>query len=391
MKAPQRVALSLAPWLLLALLGTHAGDYVPPRGQWQARAPAALGFDSARLDAAVAYAQGKAVVQPGDMYRVLLDAYAAREPHYVVLGPTRDRIGSAGLVIRHGYIAAQWGDVERADMTFSVTKSYLATVVGLAVADGRIASVQDTLASSVAGDLFAGPHNGAITWRHLLQQTSDWQGTLWGTPDWADRPEGATPADWPQRPLSAPGTRFKYNDVRVNLLAYALMQVMQRPLPELLRERVLDPIGASDRWQWRGYRNSQVLLDGTPVESVSGGGHFGGGLFISARDHARFGLLMLRNGRWGKRQLLDPQWIAHARTPGSANPEYGYLWWLNSGRKAIPAAPESTYWAAGFGGHYLYIDPEHDLVVVLRWVPDLAGSITQVLQALAQPGPRSPD
>lgn len=378
-----------ARWLALALSSAltlaQAAEYVPPFGEWQARPAIELGFDPARLDAAVAYAQSKAVVQPTDMYRVLLDAYTAREPNYAVLGPTRGRVGSAGMVIRHGYIAAQWGDLERADMTFSVAKSYLATVAGIAVADGRIASVDERLANSAAGALFGGPHNGAITWRHLLQQTSDWQGTLWGTPDWADRPEGATPADWPKRRLSEPGTRFKYNDVRVNLLAYALLQVLQRPLPEVLRERIMDPIGASGSWEWRGYRNSQVMLQGKPVESVSGGGHFGGGLFISALDHARFGLLMLRNGRWGERQLLDPAWIAHARTPSLANPEYGALWWLNTGRTAIPAAPESAYWAAGFGGHYVYIDPANDLVVVLRWVPDLAGTIARVLQAQATP------
>jgi len=95
--------------------------------------------------------------------------------------------------------------------------------------------------------------------------------------------------------------------------------------------------------------------------------------------------LLSANGRWGERQLLDPAWIAHERTPSLANPEYGALWWLNTGRTAIPAAPESAYWAAGFGGHYVYIDPANDLVVVLRWVPDLAGTITRVLQAQKTP------
>lgn len=373
----------LALCLLGLLVVAQAAEYVPPAGEWQARAPAQLGFDPDKLAQALQYAQSKAVVEPSDMYRVLLDAYTAREPNYAVLGPTRDRVGSAGLVIRHGYIAAQWGDVERADMTFSAVKSYLATLVGVAVAEGRIASVHERLSDSHAGKLFDSEHNRPITWQHLLQQNSDWQGTLWGTPDWADRPEGATPADWPNRRLSAPGSRFKYNDVRVNLLAYALLQSVRQPLPQLLRERIMQPIGASDSWQWRGYRNSEVLLDGKPVESVSGGGHFGGGLFISALDHARFGLLMLRNGRWGERQLIAPQWIAQERTPSVSNPEYGYLWWLNTGQRAIPAAPESAFWAAGFGGHYVYIDQANDLLIVLRWVPDLSGSVTQVLQALA--------
>ena len=69
-------------------------------------------------------------------------------------------------------------------------------------------------------------------------------------PDWADRPKGEDPARWRYRPLHAPGSRFKYNDVRVNLLAWALLQVHRRPLPEVLRERIMDPIGASTTWRW---------------------------------------------------------------------------------------------------------------------------------------------
>lgn len=371
--------------LLLALLAwapAFASEYVPPPGNWEHRAPAALGFEPQALAAAVAYAQSKAVVEPTDMHRVLLDAYVAREPNYRVLGPTRDRLGSAGLVIAHGYIAAQWGDLERADMTFSAVKSYLSTLVGIALADGLIKDIHDPVARYVRDGRFSDEHNGTITWQHLLQQTSDWRGRLFDTPDWADRPEGATPADWPQRPLSAPGTRFKYNDVRINLLAYALLHVFKQPLADVLQQRIMALIGASTSWNWRGYRNSSVMIDGKLIESVSGGGHFGGGLFISALDHARFGLLLLRNGRWGKQQLIAPDWLTQARAPSSANPEYGYLWWLNSKRTAIPAAPESAFWAAGFGGHYVYVDQANDLVVVLRWVPDLPGVITRVLAAM---------
>ena len=72
-------------------------------------------------------------------------------------------------------------------------------------------------------DLFEAEHNQKITWDHLLRQTSDWQGTLWGKPDWADRPEGKNSAEWPNRPLREPGTHFKYNDVRVNVLSLAAL------------------------------------------------------------------------------------------------------------------------------------------------------------------------
>jgi CubicO group peptidase (beta-lactamase class C family) len=145
-------------------------------------------------------------------------------------------------------------------------------------------------------ELFDSPHNQPITWNHLLRQTSDWQGTLWGKPDWADRPEGEKPSDYPKRKLWEPGAHYKYNDVRVNLLAYAALNVWRRPLPEVLRDEVMEPIGASNTWRWHGYDNAWVTIDGRKVQSVTGGGHWGGGMFISARDMARFGYLFLRNG-----------------------------------------------------------------------------------------------
>ena len=72
--------------------------------------------------------------------------------------------------------------------------------------------------------------------------------------------------------------------MRINLLAYSLLQVLREPLPVVLRENIMDPIGASRTWRWHGYRNSWVELDGLRMQSVSGGGHFGGGLFINTYD-----------------------------------------------------------------------------------------------------------
>jgi CubicO group peptidase (beta-lactamase class C family) len=217
-------------------------------------------------------------------------------------------------------------------------------------------------------DLFEAEHNQNITWEHLLRQTSDWQGTLWDKPDWADRPEGPASA-WAKRTLHEPGTRFKYNDVRVNLLALATLHVLRRPLPEVLRDDVMEPIGASSTWRWHGYENSWIELDGRRVPSVSGGGHWGGGMFINAWDMARFGYLILRNGVWRGREIVPTRWIAMARTPGKANAEYGFMnWYLNTGRKSLPSTPESSVTFRGNGQNIIYIDWEHDLVVVVRWI-----------------------
>ncbi|GHA72608.1 serine hydrolase domain-containing protein [Cognatilysobacter bugurensis] len=371
--------------LTAALLvgAAHASDYVPPRHEWERRSPTAAGFDPARLEAAVSYAKQKAEVEPADLRPVLMAAYGAKEPNYRILGPLTPRSEASGLIVRGGRIVAEWGDIHRVDMTFSVVKSYLSTVAGLAVDDGLIASVDDRVASYVPGPWYDRPHNGAITWRHLLHQTSDWSGALWDVHDWADRPVGDDPS---KRALHAPGTHYKYNDVRINLLALSLLHVMREPLPRVLKARIMDPIGASPTWRWHGYENSWIELDGLRMQSVSGGGHFGGGMFVSAADHARFGLLMLRHGQWGGRQLVSRNWIDRATRPSPVKLDYGFLWWLNTGREAIPAAPESAFWGAGFGGHYVYVDREHDLVVVLRWTPDLPGVVTRVLAALEPPG-----
>jgi CubicO group peptidase (beta-lactamase class C family) len=159
------------------------------------------------------------------------------------------------------------------------------------------------------------------------------------------------------------------------------MQVWREPLPVVLKREVMDPIGASTTWRWHGYGNSWVTLDGRRVQSVSGGGHFGGGMFINSLDHARMGLLFLRGGNWAGRQIVPAEWIEAMRQPTPARPDYGYMWWLNTGRERIPEAPESAFWASGFGGNYIYIDQQNDLLIVLRWIPALDEVVPAVMAA----------
>lgn len=339
-------------------------------------------MDAAKLTAAIDLAQSKAVVEPKDLAIAITDSFSPREPDFRILGPTKPREGSSGLVIRKGYIVAEWGDVERVDMTFSAVKSYLSTIMALALRDGLVNDIQAPVSRWLRDGKFASEHNRNITWHHLMNQTSDWQGTLWDVPDWADRPEGKDRSKWPSRELHEPGSYFKYNDVRINLAAYSLLQVWREPLPVVLKREVMDPIGASTTWRWHGYKNSWVILDGQKMQSVSGGGHFGGGLFISAMDHARMGLLFLRNGKWQDRQIVPPEWISAMRQPTPVKPDYGYMWWLNTARKRIPAAPASAFWAAGFGGNYIYVDQENDLLIILRWVPALEDVVEAVMSAL---------
>ena len=113
-------------------------------------------------------------------------AYVQEKPPYnTVIGEVRPRGGVNGLILRGGRIVAEWGDTRRTDMTFSCAKSYIALVAGLAF-DRALLSLDDRVADSVPDEGFASPHNRAITWRHLLQQTSEWQGVLWDKPDSVD-------------------------------------------------------------------------------------------------------------------------------------------------------------------------------------------------------------
>ncbi|MEO6332100.1 MAG: serine hydrolase [Gemmatimonadaceae bacterium] len=379
--------------------------YPGPAGSWERRSPRQVGMDSARVAAAVAFAVANESRAPRDLLLAHVQSFG-REPFGDAIGPFKPRGDPTGLIIRRGYVIAEWGDPQRVDMTFSVSKSFLSTVVGVAFDRGLIPDlnrpVHEDLAPVVTlshaprspADMASGdpsifypfdtPHNRRITWNDLLRQTSDWEGTLWGKPDWADRPDRDA-SSWLTRVRNKPGTSYEYNDVRVNALALAALNVWRRSLPRVLAEYVMDPIGASPTWRWYGYDNSWIVLDGAPVQSVAGGGHWGGGMFISAYDQARFGLLTQRRGVWAGRRILSERWVQMALTPTPVQPDYGFMnWFLNTGRKRLPSAPESAYMHLGNGTNMIYVDPEHDLVVVARWIDNgaLDGLVGRVLAAI---------
>lgn len=355
---------------LFVSLVAFGQDYYPSRWEWEEKSPLTFGIDTAQLNAAIQFAHDHEYEGEKDLRRAILKGFSY-EPYHKILGPTKRRGGPAGMILKDGYVIAKWGDTKRVDMTFSVTKSYLSTVAGLAVDAGLIQSVDDKVKQYVWDDTFRGEHNGKISWRHLLNQSSDWSGQLFGLYDWADRPprEGDID-DWRYRKLHEPGTHYKYNDVRVNVLSYSLLQVWRKPLPQILKEKIMDPIGASTTWRWCGYDHAFVNVDGVKVQSVSGGGHSGGGVFIHTEDHARFGLLFLRDGAWDGQQLISKDWIKMATTSSEANPNYGFMWWLDKSAEGarMPAISENAFYAAGFGGNYIVVEPEHNLVIVTRWL-----------------------
>jgi len=357
-------------------------DYFPVRNAiWLEKTPSELNVDLEWLNDAVDFAKENEYSGSRDLRIAILKGFA-REPFHEILGPTKKRGGPAGLILKDGYVVAKWGDTKRVDMTFSVTKSFLSTVTGLGIDKGLITNETDFAKDYIWDGTFDGRHNSKITWQHLLQQNSDWSGELWGGKDWADRPprEGDLD-DWKNRALKEPGTHMEYNDVRVNVLAYSALHVWRKPLPQVLKEEVMDKIGASTTWRWFGYENAWTTIDGLKMKSVTGGGHSGAGLFISAEDMARFGVLFLNNGKWKNEQLISEDWIQRAITPSQPNVNYGYMWWLNKkGPRHWENVSEDIYYAAGFGGNFIVVDRTHNVVVVTRWLePSKVGEFMQKL------------
>jgi Beta-lactamase len=381
-------------------------NYFPPPQYWAHKTPAEMGLDATKIQEAIAFHKENEIKNPRSMEQSHYQSFG-KEPYGFAIGPFADRGEPTGVIIYKGYIVAEWGEPKRCDITHSVTKSFLSTVVGLAVDKGLIANVNDTVAPYLppielynqpvmrSADDFGKPelltpfettHNRTITWDNLLRQTSDFEGTLWGKPEWADRPD-ADASTWLNRPRNKAGTVYEYNDVRVNALALAATSVWRKPLPQVLKENIMDLIGASNTWRWTGYRNSWIVLDGQPVQSVSGGGHWGGGMFINAFDMARFGLLTLNKGNWQGRQLISEQWIKQATTPTACKTDYGYMnYFLNTDKKAMPSAPLSSFHHVGNGTNMVYVDPEHELVMVVRWIDNKAldGIVKRVLDAFGK-------
>jgi CubicO group peptidase (beta-lactamase class C family) len=379
--------------------------YFPSAQNWEQRTPAESGLDAGRIQEAIAIAKAAETKNPRNMETSHYQTFG-KEPFGEGIGPFAERGDPTGIIVYKGYIVAAWGEPLRCDMTHSVTKSFLSAVVGVAVDQGLIRNVQDTVASYIppielftpdqvhrSADLigqpqllqpFSSAHNKTLTWDNMLRQTSDWEGTLWGKPEWADRPDPDA-SKW-LRKRNVPGTVFEYNDVRVNALALAATSVWRRPLPQVLKQYIMDPIDASNTWRWSGYRNAWIVLDGVPVQSVSGGGHWGGGMFINAYDMARFGLLTLHRGKWNGKQLLSEQWIQQSLTPTAAKTDYGYMnWFLNTDRKMLPSAPASAFMHIGNGNNLIYVDAEHELVAVVRWISDnkaMDAVIRKLLEAI---------
>ncbi len=291
-----------------------------------------------------------------------------------LLGPVHDRGPVSGVITLDGRQLASWGEPDRADLTFSIAKTYLALLAGVAHDRGLIPDVDEPVRVRVPGIGFDSEHNASVTWAQMLQQTSEWQGEYFGLSDQADHYRAVTFGKAPDgkkgdlRKLQTPGTYWEYNDVRINQFSLALLHLFGRPLPEVFREAIMQPLGASENWQWVGYDNAWIELGGRRVQSVPGGTHWGGGLSISANDQMKVSRLFLDQGKVDGHQIISREWLERMVTPCALAPFYGYLVWLNHEGKVFPSVPASSYFAIGAGSSFMWIEPERRLSVVVRWL-----------------------
>lgn len=352
------IAALLAP--TLAAQSARA-TYYPARGSWQHKAPEQAGMDADKLKEAVAWAEAHASTWDFDKDQVRVFGK--------VLGALpAQRAATNGIILRHGYIVAEFGDTKANDPVYSVAKSFISTTASIAFAKGLIHGVDDKVGGYVHDGGYDSPHNAKITWKNHLQQESEWEGEMWGKDARFLGVEEFGGGERKAREIQEPGTYYEYNDVRINRLALSLARVFGEGLPAVLKANVMDKIGSSEEWRWMGYgAKSTVEIKGKPVESVSGGTRWGGGLWINSQDLARFGLLILNKGKWEGKQVVSEQWIQQATTPSAHGPDYGYLWWLNTKQKQWPSGPASSFAAVGNGGNIVWIDPEHDIVLVWHW------------------------
>lgn len=260
------------------------------------------------------------------------------------------------VVVRHGAIVAEWYEPGRDASSFapswSVAKSFTSALVGIAIEEGLIESVDVGMAEFFPE--WRGTPKESITLRDVLSMASGLR--------WDEDYTPGNPSDIIQmivsevdhlayaasRPLEVPpGTRFSYSSGDTMLLAGVLRVVTGRIAGRYAEEKLFAPIGMGpvDWWQdASGNTVTYCCLD-TP-----------------SREFARFGLLYLHGGNWDGRQVVPAEWVAESTSPNRVWEGYGFQWWL-SGRTE-PGLPADLYAALGHDGQFIYVIPSLDLVVV---------------------------
>ena len=318
-----RLAAAVLCTLLAARFAAAADRY--PGATWERADPGAAGWSTSKLAKAETWSQ---------------------------------RLASTAVVIVHrGAIVAEWGDTSARTPLASVRKSLLSALIGKVVERGEMKLSQPIGALGIDDNepSLTAEEKTATVGDLLKSRSGIYHAALYETP--------AMAAQRPRRFSHKPGSFWYYNNWDFNTLGAIYEHAARSSIFDAFEREIARPIGMQD------YRPS----DG---EYVTGAASVYPAypIRMSARDLARFALLYLRKGRWQDREIIPARWVeesTQAYSHSEFGPGYGYLWWtapLNGGFSSLVELPKGTFWAAGAGGQYAFVIPQHDLVVVRRGV-----------------------
>jgi CubicO group peptidase (beta-lactamase class C family) len=305
------------------------------------------------------------------------------------------------VIVRYGYLVYEhyWQGLDQTDGhdVRSVTKSVIGALVGIAIAEGKIKSVDQTVGELLAAQLpkDADPRFAGVTVKQLLTMTSGLAGD--GTPGGDTRIEDAMwkSPDWvrhilSRRLVSEPGTEWAYSNASSHLLSAIVASVSGQSTLEFARAKLFNPLGIRTDGAFEPVLSDHI--DAATVEAYEQasvawpvdpqGYHYGAAfLRLPARDLAKFGYLYLNGGRWDGNQLVPAGYVAAATSPKGSSPnlDNGYGWhWLVANE-----GDHHTFSARGYGGQLIYVVPDLDLVTVITSDPEKGGNpenlITQTI------------
>lgn len=320
-------------------------------------------------------AKPAAVVYPGTQWGHVDAASAGFDQARLDEIATRAKKGGSNcfLVSRRGKIVDEqyWNNTtpDRAQEVYSATKSYTSTLVGIAQHDGTL-NIADK-ASKYIPQWVGGP-SADVTLKNLLQMDS---GRHWDVKtDYLDMAAAARDKTAFSIALgqdTPPGSKWVYNNAALQTMAAVLQQATGEEPATYAQDTLLGPIGMTQSHMTKDASGSTLMFMG---------------LQSTCRDMARFGYLMLNNGKWKDTQVVPAAWVddatGHSSQQGNAG--YGYLWWLNRKGRIVdpvlaatgqagaevtngqmaPGAPADMYWAIGLGNQIIQVDPGSDTVVV---------------------------
>ena len=268
---------------------------------------------------------------------------------------------AAVMVVQGGRVVDEWGETTTRYNIHSIRKSLLSALYGIHVHDGRIDLTRTLRELGISDNApsLSDVELGATLHDVIKARSGVYHPALYET--------AAMAAARPPRGSHAPGTFWYYNNWDFNVAGFVFERLTKTNLFRDFEERIARPIGMED------FRLTDTAYVGG-ADSVYPAYPFR----LTARDMARFGLLFLRNGAWGWRQIVPAPWVKESVTSYSDSGEaggYGYMWWVAAGGRHLPGAtlPDGAYSARGAGGHYILVIPPLDLVIVHRVNTDIPG------------------